>query len=165
MLGYSSATHTMKPTTLLLVLATLCTLSGCANLAHSYASNHAELSPEHRKILMTGKIPDGTAVAGMTREEVRLAMKKDPNQFTKINGLDAWVYANEKGHSPDLAEEQGHNHEGGSGTGSGSNWFNHEPGHTSSDALGEIADQANLSTTIIFQGDRAIRADVTREQP
>jgi len=159
----SVTANPMKPTIFLLLVATCGFLPGCATPAQTYAGKHPELSPEHRQILVSGKIPDGTAVAGMTRDEIRLVMKKDPTQFTKINGQDAWVYTNDKGRSPDLTEDSGHPHEAGSGS-TGSTWFNHGTPNESNNALAELPDPAKLSTTIVFEGNRAVRADVTRER-
>jgi hypothetical protein len=37
-------------------------------------------------------VPDGDAIAGMTRDQVQIAMGVEPAQYTKVDGHDAWVY-------------------------------------------------------------------------
>jgi hypothetical protein len=71
-------------------------LSGCATPRQDYVKQHPEMTPEHRKILLAGRIKNGDPVAGMTRDEIRLVMGRDPDQFTTINGEEAWVWVNEK---------------------------------------------------------------------
>src|SRR5258706_11350206 len=41
-------------------------LSGCANPAQTYVTQHPELSAEHRKLFLAGKIANGDTVAGLT---------------------------------------------------------------------------------------------------
>jgi hypothetical protein len=151
----------MKTTNLLLTFAILCTLAGCANPGMNYADAHPNLSPEHRRIMLTGKIPDGADVAGLTKEEIRLAEGADPDQFTKVDGMDAWVYIRQ--HSRNVSANDLAGHEGrGGGEHGGSSWGNHEPepGNTAE----METEKGSLTTTIIFQGDRAIRAQVSREK-
>lgn len=98
----------------------------------------------------TGKVPDGTAVAGMTREAVQLALG-DPTQYTKVDGHDAWVYVKKR--------------LGTSGIGSANDaTFDHRDLRSRhSMAEGEShapEDQASVKTTVHFDGDRATRADV-----
>src|SRR3569623_2003040 len=73
----------------------LLALAGCANEAQTYISQHPSLSPEHREILTRHKVPAGFAVAGMSREEVRMALG-DPTTYDKVNGEDAWIYVRQK---------------------------------------------------------------------
>ena len=80
----------------LFALLTLGLLSGCANPGQSYASKHPELSATHRQILATGKVPSGDAIAGMTGEQVKLAMGGYPAVFDKVGGENAWVYVHRK---------------------------------------------------------------------
>src|SRR5260221_2234222 len=77
-------------------LFSLCTLMGCVNQGSSYASKHPELSQAHRQILVSGKVPSGDAVAGMTREQVKMAMGGGPATLDKIDGPDAWGFAHKK---------------------------------------------------------------------
>lgn len=67
-------------------------LAACANPGAGYASKHPELSAAHRQILARGEISSGDAVAGMTREQVKLALG-EPTSYDKIDGEDVWVYA------------------------------------------------------------------------
>ena len=71
-------------------------LASCANQGQSYASQHPELSAAQRQILSTGTIPNGDAVAGMTRGQIRIAMKGDPTTFDRIEGEDVWIYVRQK---------------------------------------------------------------------
>src|SRR5436309_410391 len=66
--------------------------ASCTSPGQSYVSKHPELSAAHRQIMATGKIPSGDAVAGMTHDQVRLAMNGAPATFDKINGEEAWIY-------------------------------------------------------------------------
>src|SRR5580704_15762741 len=86
----------MKSIAPLLLATVACALAGCATPSQTYAKQHPELPAAQLQILKTGKIPDGTAVAGMTQEQVKLAMGIEPAQYTKIDGLDAWVYVQKK---------------------------------------------------------------------
>jgi hypothetical protein len=165
------------------LLAVTCLFAACVNPARTYVTQHSELSPEQRKILLAGKIPDGDAVAGMTKEQVRLAMGADPDQFTKIDGQDAWVYLYYTGGGAGLSES-GRRHEhhksqsqnsesegsDGNGNGSGSEGSNSSfaPSGGTSDQPSpnaSLAAQRHLSpiTTIFFKGDRAVRAEITRD--
>jgi len=82
----------IKYTISFLALVVAAALAGCATAGQAYAKQHPELPAQHRQILNTGKIPDGTAVAGMTREQVQLVMGVEPVQYLKVDGNDAWVY-------------------------------------------------------------------------
>ena len=75
-----------------LLLLASCLISGCGTPGITYAKQHPELPPAHLQILKTGKVPDGDAIAGMTREQVQIAMGVEPAQYTKVDGHDAWVY-------------------------------------------------------------------------
>jgi hypothetical protein len=129
-------------------------LAGCATAARSYVSNHPELTPDQRQIVTSGNIPDGDAVAGMSKSAIRVALRSDPMQFTKIDGVDAWIYDREKGtgdftndlHSSSYDSDQG-------------------PGapHTSTLLNGQ-EERVQEHITIFFQGDRATHAQVTREK-
>jgi len=80
----------------LALLAAVCLLSGCETPTKAYVTQHPELSAEHRKIILSGRIKYGDPVAGMTREQVRLVMGTDPDQFDSINGEDAWIWFKSK---------------------------------------------------------------------
>lgn len=140
----------MKYTIHYLVLTAACALAGCASPAQTYAKQHPDLSPAQVQILNTGKIPDGTAVAGMTREQVMLALG-EPTQYTKVDGHDAWVYVRKQ--------------LGTSGISSANDaTFDHRDLRSKhSMAEGEShapQDQQLVRTTVHFDGERATRADV-----
>jgi len=147
----------MKPTVFLPLLAILCAFCGCANSGQTYAGKHPELSTDHRKILTTGKIPEGTAVAGMTREQVRAAMGVDPVQFTKVDDQDAWVFVKEQGKYAGPADDAYHSGEGGTSD----SWFSREP---TGAPTGANDPKKNVRTTVIFNGERAVRAEVSLEK-
>ena len=86
----------MKNIVLVIAAASICLFAGCSTPARDYAAKHPELSPAHRQILMNGKIPDGDAVAGMTRDQIQLVMGQDATQYTKVDGHDAWIYVKKK---------------------------------------------------------------------
>jgi len=86
----------MRNLKLLASLAAVCLLAGCETPTKAYVKQHSELSPQHRKIILSGRIKYGDPVAGMTREQVRLVMGTDPDQFDTINGEDAWIWLKSK---------------------------------------------------------------------
>ncbi len=109
--------------------------------------------------MKTGKIPDGDAVAGMTREQIQIAMGREPAQYTKIDGHDAWVYVR-KVLTPATPMEPigaagggGGGMGGSSGTGGGRN-----PG--GGDGAPATPDQ--YRTTVVFEGDVATHAETIK---
>jgi outer membrane protein assembly factor BamE (lipoprotein component of BamABCDE complex) len=131
-------------------------LAGCANAGKSYADQHPSLPAAHRQILATGKIEGGTDVAGMTREQVRLAMGGDPATFDKINGEDAWVYTRKKAVAKSAAfEERGQ-------AGNSRMEANHSFSETE-----DLAPRTDVEvrTTIFFQGNLATHSLVTEGMP
>jgi outer membrane protein assembly factor BamE (lipoprotein component of BamABCDE complex) len=143
----------LGPVCLALVLVGLLVAS-CTTPGQSYVSKHAELSAAHRQILATGKIPSGEAVAGMTHEQVRLAMNGAPATFDKINGEEAWIYLRKNTVVTDTIEPPR--------AAAGSSLDNHEP--FSSPASTGLETDGMVKTTIFFQGDRATHADVSKEK-
>jgi outer membrane protein assembly factor BamE (lipoprotein component of BamABCDE complex) len=141
----------MKLTIPLFLAVIAAALSGCATPGQSYAKQHPELSPQQLEILNTGKVPDGTAIAGMTQEQVKLAMGVEPTQYTKVNGQDAWVYVQKKIGTTNLsfANDATFDHRDNRSQHSLAEGESHAP-----------ADQPLVKTTIFFQGERATRADV-----
>ncbi|MEO6739310.1 MAG: hypothetical protein ABIP20_03600 [Chthoniobacteraceae bacterium] len=69
----------------LLALAAIFCLPGCSAPGATYAKAHPELSPVHRQILVTGRIPGGVAAAGMTMEQVKVAVG-NPRQREQLSG-------------------------------------------------------------------------------
>ena len=137
----------MKSLWLVAVVA-LCIFTGCATPGASYAKAHPELSPVHRQILTAGEIPNGDAVAGMTKEQVRMAMGESPTSFDKNDGEDVWIYLHLR---PRHAASQ--------------NDFSYNP-NSSFDAHRTLTEsdefrarsQPTGKTVIFFKGDRATRA-------
>lgn len=136
----------MKSPFLLLLAAVI--VAGCATPAQTYIAKHPELSPAQQKIMKTSVIPDGRAIAGMTKDEIRLAMGADPAQFTRIDGVEAWVYVREKTN----------------GTASSSDDYDHPSLQTTGGLFDGPAYRITVHTTIFFEGDRATRADVSEEK-
>jgi outer membrane protein assembly factor BamE (lipoprotein component of BamABCDE complex) len=142
----------MKSRIILLVTAAVTfTLAACTTPGQAYAKQHPELSPKQLEIFRKGRIPDGDAVAGLTQEQVKLAMGVEPAQYTKIDGQDAWVYVQKK--------------LGPSGVTTMGDETRDRRDQRSQHSLLEDEhhspqDQAQVKTTVIFQGDRAVRADV-----
>src|SRR4051812_31027937 len=136
----------------LLLLAGMLML-GCANAGQTYARQHPELTAAQRQILATGKIPSGDAVAGLTRDQIRVAMGGPPAVFDKVDGLETWSYIKKQTAMLDPATN-----------GSDSSANRARP----TDLRREFDDaglNVNVRTTIYFQGDRAMRAEVTQEKP
>lgn len=135
-----------------LALAFSAMLAGCASPGQTYVKQHPNLSTQQQQILNTGKIPDGDAVAGMTREEIQLAMKGvEPTQYLKVDGHDAWVYVQRK-LSPmgiSSANDATFDHRDVRSRHSLAEGESHSP-----------QDQVQTKTTVYFDGDKATRADV-----
>src|ERR1700678_2500636 len=85
----------MKLMILPVVLSAALFCSGCTTPGQAYVKQHPELSPQQQKIFLTKKIVDPNAVAGVTRDQIHLAMG-EPSQYAKIEGLDAWIYIRPK---------------------------------------------------------------------
>ena len=144
-------TFKMKIGNLVSMLSSFFLISGCSTERSSYASSHPELPEAHRQIFRNGTIPGGNAVAGMTREQVRIAMGSGPTTFDVIEGQDVWIYTRRKPLETDLAEDFGN---------SASSAFS---GNRSMKKQKPAGRQMNptVKTTIFFQGDRATHAQVT----
>jgi len=153
---YFGNSPVMKSLSLAATLFSICALTGCVSQGQSYASKHPELSPAQRQILVSGKIPSGDAVAGLTRAQVKLAMGGDPATFDKINGEDAWVYVHKKAVARDASEDAGH--------AAPSSSFDSNRSFTEAENFGPRTD-VDVKTTIFFQGDRATHTQTTEEKP
>ncbi len=138
----------------LLALAS-CFLVSCASPGTSYADQHPELSPVQRQIFIAGHIPNGTAIAGLTREQVRMVMGRDPSVFEKIDGEDAWVFVRKKtvarNFQPVPAQAPGTNMQN-------NRSFTEEEGSAPSTTMNE-------KTTVFFQGNLATHAEYKEERP
>ncbi len=137
------------------LLLLLSILTGCTSPGRTYASKHPELSAEHRQIFVSGKIPNGTAVAGMTHDEVKMAMAGDPDTLDRIDGEEAWVYKRKKLVATEF-------------TGPGDSASNSTSRRTDSlSAIDNTGPQMDVisKTTIFFRGDRATHAEVSEDKP
>jgi hypothetical protein len=142
----------MRNFTLLPLLATVCLLSGCETPTKAYVKQHPELSAEHRKIILSGRIKYGDPVAGMTREQVRLVMGTDPDQFDNINGEDAWIWFKSKAAFTKVESDSdtgGSAREGGGGK--------HNENKAASDST--PGEGRTNKTTVFFKGDIATRVE------
>ncbi len=138
---------------LLAALLSSVVFSSCASSGKSYADSHPSLTAEQKNIVVKGKIPDGSAVAGMTKEDIRATMRGDPSQFTTVNGTEAWVYVRDSDDGPSLAPEM----------------QNTSPGHMGGDPTVSAAEMdaglVKVHTTVLFENGRATRAEVERVKP
>lgn len=144
----------IKTSCLALLLAAVCVLPGCTTPRQAYLSQHPELSAEHRKVIEAGTLVDRDPVAGMTREQIRLTMGKDPWQVTKIDGEDAWVWVKPKRNENTMISETSRS--GSPGMGS----FANQP--KTDDPMPKATHV--VRTTVFFRGDVATRVDVTEER-
>jgi hypothetical protein len=152
----------MKLKSRAVLLSTICLLvglSGCATPGQTYVSQHPELSAEQRRMFVSGKVVNGDAVAGLTREQIRLIMGRDPTQFTRIDGQDAWVWVRERMLVTGPAEEQMGAERGGAGRYAGGTGASQYGAEASGNSAGKI--MLPERTTVYFQGNRASRAVVT----
>ena len=123
--------------------------AACSNPGLDYANKHSELTPVQRQIITSGKIPAGDAVAGLTHDQVKVAMRGFPNTFDKVNGEEAWIYVRKK--ALPVGEEQ-----------VPSPSARRDSPDASFPAAGVY--DMNERTTVYFQGDRATHAEVTQEK-
>jgi len=128
--------------------------SGCATPGSSYAKSHPELPPAHRQILTSGKIPNGDAVSGMTREQVRLAMQSGPTSFDKWNGEDVWAYVDDAPLNSASRNDFSYTPQ--------SSFDNHRTLTETDDFRG--SSESHRRTLIFFQGDRATHARVVEDR-
>jgi hypothetical protein len=140
---------------LLFVIGTAVAVTGCASAGKTYAAKHPELTPEQRQIMTSGKIPGGTAVAGLTHEQVKIAMGGYPTTLDKISGEEAWIYVRKKLTATELTSAD----YGRTATTAG----RADP-FMASDNTGPQTD-VNEKTTVFFQGDKATHAQVSEEKP
>ena len=139
-----------KALAIVILFASISAFVGCSTSQQAYLSRHPELSTEHRKIIAAGRLADRDAVAGMTRDQIRLTMGSDPTQLTSINGEDAWVWVRRKG-------------------GAGSFEPMNRSGERDRGSFGRIektqesvaTPKVQVRTTVVFQGNQATRVDVT----
>ncbi len=91
----------------------------------------------------------------MTREQVKLAMGRDPSTFDKLNGEDVWVYSRKKmvGNSSFDGGSRG-----------GSSRMENDHSFSQTEDLGPRMD-VEVKTSIYFHGDRATHAQITEDRP
>jgi hypothetical protein len=142
----------MRIIKLLAALVIVCVLSGCETPTKAYVKQHPELSPEHRKIILSGRIKFGDPVAGMTREQVRLVMGTDPDQFDSANGEDAWIWFRSK--VVQLKQESDEDNGGSARDGGGGRH------HAKEDTGGSVPPSSHpAKTTVFFKGNIASRVE------
>lgn len=144
----------IKRFSLVLLVAATGFLPGCTTPRQAYLNQHPDLSAEHRKLISAGTLADRDPVAGMTREQIRLTMGKDPWQVTKIDGEDAWVWVKPKREELTIMSETSRS--GSPGMGS----FANQP--KTDDPIPKA--RFIIRTTVFFHGDVATRVDVTEER-
>lgn len=139
---------------LFVILSTALLCVGCETPGHAYVKQHPELTPQQQKIFLTKRIIDPTSVAGLTRDQIHIALG-EPTQLEKIEGADAWIYIRPKSDQymhPFIGP-------GGSSVGSaGAGMAGQAPGIPT-----EKTEQGTLRTTIFFDGDHAVRAEIENE--
>jgi len=137
------------PLVLLLAAGLLC---GCS-AGQAYAKKHPELPPQQLQFLRTGKVPEGDGIAGMTREQVQIAMGMEPTQYTKVDGHDAWVYVRKSLGTTALTTDS-------------ASELDRRDNRTKGSLLGsetpspQNSDQTKI--TIVFDGDVAIHAETIK---
>jgi len=136
-----------------LLLAAVLSLAACANPGKGYADRHPELTPVQRRIFTTARIPSGEDVAGLTREQVKIAMGGDPTTYDKADGSDVWIYARRKSVGRDLDAPLRQPNSALDSTRSFTDT-------AAFDAHGDVMEK----TSVFFQGDRATHARVIEEK-
>jgi hypothetical protein len=86
----------MRSFLLLPVFAVALLIGGCSTPRSAYVSQHPDLPAEHRRILLAGTIKYGDPVEGMTKEEIRLTMGKEPAKTETVEGEDVWTWVRVK---------------------------------------------------------------------
>lgn len=133
-------------------MAFLCV--GCETPGKAYVKQHPELTPQQQKIFLTKRVVDPTSVAGLTRDQIHLALG-EPTKYEKIEGVDAWIYIRPK------TDEYQHPFigPGGSSVGApGGGMAGQAPGIPT-----EKKEEGEVRMTIFFDGDRAVRAEKENE--
>ena len=131
--------------------AVLC-LPGCSTPGAAYAREHPELSPVHRQILVTGRIPGGVAAEGMTKEQVKAAVG-NPRQREPVDGGEVWIFMHER--SLDVSPRD----DAGVAFGSGPD---RQRNFTETASLGPrpaVIEKAR----VFFRGDRVAQVQITQE--
>ncbi len=136
----------------LLAAAAISCLAGCASPGVAYAKSHPELPPAHRQILLSGKIPGGIAVAGMSKEQVDLAVGS-PKRLEQTAGGEVWVYVHERFLDISPADAPGAAY----GTGP-----NAQRNFTETANLGPRP-SVRETARVFFRGDRATHVQIGRE--
>ena len=106
----------------------------------------------HRQILMSGKIPGGVAAAGMTMEQVKMAVG-NPRQREPLNGGEVWIFVHER--FVDISPRD----DAGAAFSSGPN---SQRNFTETANLGprpSVIEKAR----VFFRGDRVTQVQITRE--
>ena len=86
----------MRSFLLLPVFAVALLVGGCSTPRSAYVSQHPELAPAHRRILLSGALKYGDPVEGMTKEAIGLTMGKPPTKMETVEGEDVWTWVRVK---------------------------------------------------------------------
>jgi len=135
-----------------IALVAISCLGGCASPRVAYAKAHPELSPTHRQILISGKIPGGMAAAGMTKDQVKLAVG-NPKQLEQTSAGDVWVYVHERFLDVSPSDDPGQAY--GSGP-------NAQRNFTETTNLGPRPSVREIAR-VFFRGDRVTHVQIGRE--
>jgi len=142
----------MKPSIAFCIFLTTSVFLGCQTPPGvKYAKQHPELSPEQRKIFTEKKVSDINAVAGLTKDQIRIALG-EPTQFDHVEGVEVWIYIRRNAE----ADAENNMRAVMSGTDRGS-MAGAGVGGTH---MTELMAVNNIRTTIFFAGDKAVRATV-----
>jgi hypothetical protein len=145
-------------TLFLLPLFALVLLSpGCASPRGTYVSQHPELPPDHRRILLSGTIKYGDPVEGMTKEAIRLTMGKEPTKTEFADGEEAWIWVRVKeqaGRADPWDATSVDSVDAGS---------TEAAAHTGKKSATAAPDKKEIKTTVFFHGDIANRVQIDEE--
>jgi outer membrane protein assembly factor BamE (lipoprotein component of BamABCDE complex) len=137
------------------IFAALGLLAACTNEGQTYVKSHPELNPVQRKMIITGKIPNGTAVAGLTRDQIRLAMGVDPYTIDRQGDEDVWVFTHKKAVASDPAFAET----------AASGALDKEHGYSETDTEQKTPRiDVDVKTSVYFQGNIATHAQTVEEK-
>jgi len=120
----------------------------------AYAKQHPELTPQQRKIFTEKKVTDINAVAGLTKEQIRVALG-EPTQFDHLEGVEVWIYIRR---NSDIDAENNMR-----AVMSGTDRGSMAGAGVGGTHMTELAPVTNVRTTIFFSGNMAVRATVAND--
>jgi hypothetical protein len=148
----------MRTLLLLPIIGIALFVSGCASPRGAYVKQHPELLAEHRRILLSGTIQYGDPVMGMTKEEIRLTMGKEPTKTDFVDGEEAWIWVRVK-------EQAGRADPWDATSVDSVDAGASQSAHSSSGKGGKMAAPKGreIKTTVFFHGDVANRVQIDEE--